>query len=66
MYFLPYTLPTSLLLNSEYLDAIATRQVEWQASGDLVVFAANAKEAADAPSNWLHGFREVGAGESSH
>ena len=45
-------------------DAIATRQAEWQASGDLVVFAANAKEAADAPKGWLHGFREVRPGSS--
>ena len=42
-----------------------TRQIEWSASGDLVVFAANAKEYAaegQSPRNWLHGFREVKSG----
>ena len=41
------------------VDQVATRQVEWRSSGDLVLFAANCKEAASAPKNWLHGFREV-------
>jgi len=42
----------------------ATRQVEWLASGDLVIFAANSKEAAEGRDarNWLHGFREVVSG----
>jgi len=42
-----------------------TRQVQWRASGDLIVFAANSKEKAEgAPRNWLHGFREVVAGSA--
>lgn len=37
----------------------------WQAIGDLVVFAANAKEVSSAqPKAWLHGFKEVTAGEN--
>ncbi|KAL3933472.1 MAG: hypothetical protein SGPRY_000263 [Prymnesium sp.] len=44
------------------VDAISTRQVEWKRSGDLVIFAANAAEAADCPKNWLHGFREISTG----
>jgi hypothetical protein len=44
----------------------ATRQVEWHSAGDLVVFAANAKEVPSVgrPRNWLHGFREVAPGSA--
>lgn len=41
-----------------------TRCEPWRDIGDLVVFAANAKEASCAPAKaWLHGFREVTAGK---
>ena len=41
----------------------STRCVPWQEVGDLVVFAANAKEASSGPPRaWLHGFKEVSAG----
>ena len=45
---------------------VATRTVEWAGIGDLVVFAANAKEVAaqQGSKNWLHGFREVRAGST--
>lgn len=44
--------------------AMASREVEWRASGDLVIFAANRHETAASGQarNWLHGFREVAAG----
>ena len=48
-------------------DGGGTRVVDWASSGDLVVFAANSKEAGtpqSGPRNWLHGFREVRAGST--
>ena len=44
--------------------AVAQRTVQWKARGDLVIFAANGKEAANPPKNWLHGFRQVKAGSA--